>query len=63
MLCPNCNKEIDHVITASEHFESVYFKENKNEVDNDTWSHVGDGDVKSAHCPECDEDIIEEIKL
>lgn len=61
MVCPKCNKEIDHVITASYHFESVYFKEGSKEIYHETWSHVGDGDVESAHCPECDEDIWEEI--
>lgn len=63
MLCPKCNKEIDHVVTASYHFESVYFKEGENKVDNDTWEHVGDGDVETAHCPECDENIIDKIIL
>ena len=63
MICPECKKEIDHVISTAYVFQSAYFKEGTNKLDNDTWNHVGDGDIEKITCPECDEDITELVEM
>jgi len=61
MKCPKCKTEIEYVRVYSQCYQNAYFKEGTNKIE-DYHSVEEILETLAIECPECDEDIINEVE-